>query len=97
MGQPVVLSGYLTALALSAMPAFGNFAGGLLAESTRISNRTLSLSLHLAAGIVLGVISIELMPEALGVALRGSFSSPLLVVVGSSPLSIGSLHSSKAV
>lgn len=61
----MVLGGYVTALALSALPAAGNFGGGLLAESVRISDRTLSLALHVAAGVVLGVIGIELMPEVL--------------------------------
>lgn len=60
-------AGYLTVLALGMLPAVGNFTGGLLAESIRVSERTLSLALHLAAGVVLGVIGIELMPEALTV------------------------------
>ena len=56
---------YLIALALAALPAVGNFAGGLLSEVVNVSQRTLSLALHAAAGIVLAVIGIELMPEAL--------------------------------
>ena len=47
------------------MPAAGNFAGGLLAETIRVSKRTLSLALHVAAGVVFGVIGIELIPQAL--------------------------------
>jgi hypothetical protein len=43
----------------------GNFAGGLLAEAFSISQRTLSLALHAAAGIVLAVLGVELMPQAL--------------------------------
>lgn len=47
------------------MPALGNFFGGLLAEILNVSEKALSLALHLAAGIILAVIGIELMPEAL--------------------------------
>lgn len=53
------------ALGLALLPAAGNFAGGALAEIVHVSQRTLSLALHAAAGIVLGVVSIELLPEAL--------------------------------
>ncbi len=40
-------------------------AGGVLADLVQVSKRTLSLALHLAAGIVLAVVGLELMPEAL--------------------------------
>lgn len=52
-------------LMFAALPATGNFVGGLLSETFTVSRRMLSLALHLAAGIVLGVIGIELMPRAL--------------------------------
>ncbi|RPF28023.1 ZIP family metal transporter [Georgenia muralis] len=52
-------------LGLAALPALGNCVGGVLAEVLRVSERTLSLALHLAAGIVLAVVGLELMPEAL--------------------------------
>jgi len=39
--------------------------GGLLAEVLPFSRRVLSLALHLAAGIVLAVVGLELMGEAL--------------------------------
>ena len=55
---------YLLALALAAMPAAGNFAGGLLAESMRVSQRMLSFALHAAAGIVMAVVAVELLPES---------------------------------
>lgn len=57
---------YLSVLALAIMPALGNFSGGLLAEYVRTTRRTLSLALHAAAGIIVAVVAIELMPEALG-------------------------------
>jgi ZIP family zinc transporter len=56
---------YLQVLAFAALPAIGNFAGGLLSEAFRVSQKTLSLALHIAAGIVLAVVGIELMPKAL--------------------------------
>ncbi len=56
---------YLAALTLAALPAAGNCLGGLLSEAVHVSQRTLSLALHAAAGIVLAVVGIELMPEAL--------------------------------
>lgn len=58
---------FIYILALAAMPAAGNFAGGLAAEMLPISERTLSLALHSAAGIVLAVVGVELMPRALSV------------------------------
>lgn len=59
------MEGFALVLALAALPAAGNFLGGLAAEAPEVSERTLSLSLHLAAGIVLAVVGLELMPEAL--------------------------------
>lgn len=56
---------YLIALALSALPAIGNFIGGLIAEYYRVSTRLLSLALHGAGGIVLAVVGVELLPQIL--------------------------------
>lgn len=47
------------------MPAIGNFTGGLIAEFLNVSKKTLSLALHMAAGIVLAVVGLELTPRAL--------------------------------
>lgn len=55
----------LRVLLLALFPAAGNFAGGVLAELIRTSRRSLSIALHLAAGIVFGVIAIELAPRTL--------------------------------
>jgi len=57
----------LIVLTLAALPAVGNFAGGLVAEMLPVSERTLSLALHAAAGIVLAVVGMELMPRALSI------------------------------
>ena len=59
------MEGFTLVLALAALPAAGNFLGGIAAELFKVSERTLSLALHLAAGIVLAVVGLELMPEAL--------------------------------
>lgn len=59
------MSDFLTVMGLAALPAAANFLGGGLAEVFRVSGRVLSLALHLAAGIVLAVVGLELMPEAL--------------------------------
>lgn len=56
----------LNVLLLALFPAAGNFAGGLAAEFTPTTRRTLSVALHLAAGILFGVIAIELAPRAFG-------------------------------
>lgn len=70
------MSDVLLVLLLALFPAAGNFAGGLLAEMIRTSRRSLSIALHLAAGIVFGVIAIELAPRTVeGIA-------PWLAVLG---------------
>lgn len=56
---------FLTVIALASLPAIGNFVGGLLAEGLDVSRRTLSLALHAAAGILMAVVGVELMPQAL--------------------------------
>ena len=59
------MSEFLVVIGLAALPAVANFVGGGLAEVFHVSARSLSLALHLAAGIVLAVVGLELMPEAL--------------------------------
>lgn len=58
---------YLMALLFAALPFLGNFAGGALAERLDVSGRTLNLVLHAAAGVVLGMVAVEIMPRALDV------------------------------
>ena len=65
LGTADVVSEFLTVMGLASLPALANFVGGGLAEVFRVSAKGLSLSLHLAAGIVLAVVGLELMPEAL--------------------------------
>lgn len=80
------MDGYLLVLALAALPAAANLAGGLLAEVVEVSRRALSLALHLAAGMVLGVVGLELMPRALDTALPWV---PLLAFVVGGALFLG--------
>ncbi|SEP43586.1 ZIP family metal transporter [Nitrosovibrio sp. Nv6] len=54
-----------TVLGLALLPALGNFMGGMLAELFVTNQRRLSNALHAAAGIVIAIVSVELMPEAL--------------------------------
>jgi ZIP family zinc transporter len=52
-------------LGLAVLPALGNFSGGLLAEYLPTPQGILNKALHAAAGIVIAVVAVELMPEAL--------------------------------
>lgn len=56
---------FVAALLLAILPAGANFLGGLAAEAVPVSQRILSWALHAAAGVVLGVVAVELLPEAL--------------------------------
>ncbi|PAP74584.1 ZIP family metal transporter [Rubrivirga marina] len=76
---------YLTVLALTALPAAANFAGGLLAEVVPQSDRVLRLALHAAAGIVIGVVGIELMEQVLGV---GRPWIPILALVAGGAVAV---------
>lgn len=53
-------------LLLALMPGVGNFAGGMLAEFWKTPSRFLNWALHAAAGIVVAIVAVELIPEALG-------------------------------
>lgn len=58
------MSAYLIVLLLAAMPALGNFAGGVLAEVVPVSRRALNLVLHAAGGVVIAVVAVEIMSRA---------------------------------
>ncbi|MEZ4409333.1 MAG: hypothetical protein R3A52_23115 [Polyangiales bacterium] len=60
------MSDIWTVLLLATLPGAGNFAGGMLAEFTRPSARALNRALHAAAGIVIAIVSVELMPRTVG-------------------------------
>jgi ZIP family zinc transporter len=59
------VSSFLRVLGLAALPALGNLSGVLLAELISVSRRTRSLALHAAAGVVLAIVGVVLMPRAL--------------------------------
>jgi ZIP family zinc transporter len=61
------MTSYWTVFGLALLPALGNFAGGVLAELTQTNLTRLSNALHAAAGIIIAVVAIELMPAALRV------------------------------
>lgn len=73
------MQGFTLVLALAALPAAGNLLGALGSEAFKVSERALSLALHLAAGIVLAVVGLELMPEALSADLPWI---PILAFIG---------------
>lgn len=58
--------GIWSVLLLSFLPGLGNFGGGMLAEYRGASKRMLNFALHAASGIVIGIVAVELLPEALG-------------------------------
>ena len=58
---------FLTVLGLSSLPALGNFIGGLLSEWLNPSQNFVNRALHAAAGIILAVVSVEVMPNALAI------------------------------
>lgn len=59
---------FLQVMAVALLPAAGNFGGGLLAELFSTSQRALSRALHFAAGTIVAVVAVEIMPSALPVA-----------------------------
>ena len=80
------MAGYGLVLALAALPALGNFIGGAGAEMVRVRSSGLSLALHAAAGIVLAVVGLELMPEALD---SSAPWVPILAFVGGGAFFLG--------
>jgi ZIP family zinc transporter len=77
---------FLVVMGLATLPALANLVGGGLAEIFRVSGRGLSLALHLAAGIVLAVVGLELMPEALNASQP---ALPLLAFVAGGAVFMG--------
>ena len=55
----------LGVLLLALAPPGANFVGGLLAEVLPISKKALNRALHAAAGIVIAVVAVEIMPMSL--------------------------------
>lgn len=61
------MTGVWLVLLLALLPGAGNFAGGMVAELRKPSERWLNWAPHGAAGIVIAIVAVELIPEALGV------------------------------
>ena len=76
----------MTALLLALLPGAGNFFGGLVAEVVPTSPRWLNRALHAAAGVVIAVVAVEILPEALSVlsgwAIGTAFALGGLVYLG---------------
>jgi hypothetical protein len=62
-------------MALACMPALGNFAGGLAAEFVPTGPRALNRALRAAAGVLLAIVAVEIMPEALARCRLGRWRS----------------------
>lgn len=62
------MSGFLEVLMLALLPAAGNFGGGVIAVLVTTTGRALSRALHVAAGIIVAVVAVEIMPSALPAA-----------------------------
>lgn len=74
--------GILAVLGLALLPAAGNFVGGVASEFLRPSAAVLNRALHLAAGVIIAVVAVEVMPEAIGVV--ASWILALAFVAGGS-------------
>ena len=77
-------------IGLALLPGLGNLAGAMVAEFGRTTARLLNFALHAASGIVIGVVAIELMPEALqnlaGWWIAASFAAGGVAYVGTEAL-----------
>lgn len=60
------MDAWTTLLLLAALPALGNALGALLAEWREVTPRQVNLALHAAAGIVVAVVAVELLPRVRG-------------------------------
>jgi ZIP family zinc transporter len=69
-------------LMISLLPAAGNFAGSLIAEATRVSAGLLNLALHVASGIMIAIVAVELIPRTLD-ALSGVWIAVAFAAGGS--------------
>lgn len=61
----ICVNSYWMFFGLTLPPAAGDLASGLLARFFETNKGRLSKALHAAAGIIIAIVSIELMPEAL--------------------------------
>jgi ZIP family zinc transporter len=61
----VFMNSFFLALGLAALIAFSNLIGGLVAEAFPPSKGKLSVGLHMAAGVLLAMITVKLIPNVL--------------------------------
>ena len=79
---------FLTVILIAFLPVAGTVGGSLLAELWRTPKWLVGAALHAATGVAIGLVSIELMPRALGttpvwaIALLFSLGGALSVLLG---------------
>jgi len=66
---------FLVVILLALLPIMGSIIGGIAPEFFKISQRNLSLALHATTGIILAVISVELIPRSL------EAGNPLIIIL----------------
>ncbi len=59
------MSEFLVVMGLALLPGFGNFLGGVVAETVSVTPKRLNIALHAAAGIMIAVVAVELIPRAM--------------------------------
>lgn len=69
------MNDFYLVIVLSLLPAIGNISGGLLASHMPMNRGIISIALHHAAGVVLAIVGVEIMPMALQVG------EPWLIIV----------------
>lgn len=62
----VDVTGLWAAVVLALIPGVGNFLGAMAAEVRAASPRVLKRTLHAAAGVVIAIVAVELVPIATG-------------------------------
>nr|WP_206203053.1 peptidoglycan-binding protein [Thioalkalivibrio sp. XN8] len=76
-------------LLVALLPAAGNFLGGMIADTTRAPPRVLNWALHAAAGIIIAIVAVELVPAARGV-LAGWWIALAFVAGGGAYIAVNS-------
>lgn len=62
-----ILPGFLSVLAIALLPAGGNIIGTAIAEVARPQRWVVGAALHMAAGVAVALVSVELLPRVLGI------------------------------
>jgi|TARA_B100002003_G_C14035461_1_gene498988 ZIP family zinc transporter len=68
-----------TVIILALLPAVGNLVGGLVAEWIPMSKKLINYSLHIASGIIISLVAVEVFPNSLGKAPTWKLSMAFLI------------------